>query len=307
MRISPSAYLKYRTCGRQYWYHYSQGLRTYKTKVQLLFGRAVHQALADFLKAWVYGKHIDIVLAFEEAFYREAHEVIVTESARWDFESLMATGRVLVEAFPAVWHETGLAPVIDDHGPVVERKLEARIPGTRDVIFGIIDLVAMDCNGLVYLLDHKTPASSSDNAIHMLSSPEVLSFASTSDQLTFYQVLAEANKHSLGIERVNKLGFWELVKRKVNGSKGPEVMPPQIVDRRSPKAVNDLLQGINYMADDVRNRRFPKHTGSDYNSPCKMCEFAQLCITGDDTGLVSEKRMHAHAQPNRYKQVFALN
>ena len=305
MRVSPSAYLKYQDCARQYWYHYFKRLRTYRTKIQLLFGRAVHQAIADYHMAIAYGQSVDIVDAFERAFYREMSQVIVMETARWDANSLLATGRVLLEAFPSMWEASGLIPLLDEKGPVIEREMRARIPGSKDVMSGIIDIVAMDDYGLIYVLDYKTPASPSHAAIQLHDSSGTLPFAANSDQLTWYQILVEANAEALGIERVDKVGYMELIKRKVDGKKGPEVLPPQVVDRRTHKAVNDLMEGVRYMTDDVRRKRFPKHTGQDYNSPCKMCDFAQLCTTGNESGLVHADRMR-NKDSTRYKRAYVF-
>ena len=276
MRLSPSAILKFQTCPRQYYLHYVKRWRTLKTALALPFGRAVHKAVEKWFKASYSGKDIVIEDEFERVFRRELLKTTPKPDKRWDVDSLVATGRALCQKFPPAWAETGLMPVVDDHGVVVEREFRFEIiPGVH--ILTYLDLLAMDVDGLIYLIDVKTPGS-----------PASAEFTLASDQLTAMQIGVERYAEQLGIEQVDRLGFLELVKRKTGpkAKVGPTVEPLRTVLRRGDQEIEDFLSTVRFVSYSIRRGEFPRFSRQAHNTPCDMCDFAGLCLRGDADGLV---------------------
>ena len=276
MRLSPNAILKFQTCPRQYYFHYVKRWRTLKTALALPFGRAVHKAVERWFIASHSGKDIVIEDEFERVFRRELLKITPKPDKRWDVESLVATGRALCQKFPPAWAETGLMPVVDARGPVVEREFRFEItPGVG--ILTYLDLLAMDTDGLIYLIDLKTPTS-----------PGSAEFTLASDQLTTMQIGVDRYARELGIDQVDRLGFLELVKRKTGpkAKVGPTIEPLQTVPRRSPQQIDDFLSTVRFVAHAVRRGDFPRFARQAYNTPCDMCDFAELCLRDDAHGLV---------------------
>lgn len=281
--LSPSAAAKYDDCPRQYRYYYHDQWRTRKTALALPFGRAVHKAASEFFIADYNGKQIYLPDVFEAEFHRQLDLVEPKEESKWDKGSLIATGRVLCDQFPDFWDSTGLMPLIDAQGPVVERKFKVSI-GHGVMLNGIIDLIAMDCEGKITLIDWKTPASVT-NPVFLINA----------DQLTEYQVLGDAHAETLGINQIDQLAFGELIKRKTGprAKKGPTIEPLAVVPRRSPQEVADFIEAKLQTAEDIRRGRFPKRARMGHNTPCGMCDFVSLCTNGDTTGLITREQQKA--------------
>ena len=297
MRLSPNAILKFQTCPRQYYFYYVKRWRTLKTAFALPFGRAVHKAIEKWFKAQHAGEDLVIEDEFERVFRRELLKITPKPDKRWDVDSLVATGRALAQKFPPAWAETGLMPVVDDHGVVVERELRFEIiPGVD--ILTYLDLLAMDTDGLIYLIDAKTPTS-----------PASGGFTLASDQLTTMQIGAERNADTLGIEQVDRLGFLELVKRKTGpkAKVGPTVEPLQTVPRRGDQEIEDFLSTVRFIAHCVRRGDFPRFARQAYNTPCDMCDFADLCLRGNADGLVqADKAREIEQNSELFADVFLL-
>lgn len=279
--LSPSAAAKYDDCPRKYRFYYEEEWRTRATALALPFGSAVHKAIANFFIADYKGQHIFMPDDFEEAFERSLQGLDLKPHRTWTKEKLIATGRSLCAQFPQYWDATDLAPVIDQAGPVVERKYVRSI-GNGVVLRGFIDVMAIDWQGVSFLIDWKTPA---------VASP--IEFLENSDQMTEYQLGGDAYADEWGIGQVDKLAIGELIKRQVTerSRKGPTIEPLKIVSRRTDDEIAEFIQSRQYLATDIRQRRFNKRARMPHNSPCKMCDFVQLCIYGDISGLVTRSEL----------------
>lgn len=200
-------------------------------------------------------------------------------SSLWGPDDLRETGLRLAELFPSQWQATGLAPLVDEQGPIVERRFRVEIePGL--VLTGQPDVVAMDEEGGVIPLDVKTSAQ-----------PYEEEFLIASEQLTDYQILVEGNGEQLGLaeDGIDSVGFFEGIKRKVpktSRGKGPEFLQPLIGPKRSAERVAERKQKLIWMAEDMRRGRYPKRPRMAYNSPCGLCEFRNYCLKGDKSGLI---------------------
>mgnify|MGYP001052242207 CR=1 FL=1 len=276
IRLRPSSVLKHDECPAQYYFSAVEGLRSKVTSANLPFGTAVHEAMTGYILSKISGKPFNPVEAFEAEWDRAIENEILGFSSIWDEPSMRATGKLLSERFPEAWDRTGLTPVLDGDGPVVERRFQATIaPGV--VLTGQPDVVAMNSDGEVIVVDVKTTASAYDPT-----------FVLVAEQLTAYQILLEANRESLGIESVDKLGFIEAVKKKVpktNRGTGPEVKEPLLAPSRDGAMTREYLSKVEDMARDIKRERFPRRPRMAFNSPCNMCDFRDYCLKGDMEGL----------------------
>lgn len=278
--IRPSQALSMDECGYACYLKYVLGVKQDVTPANLPFGTAVHEACTGYILAEATGaSSYDPIKVFCDTWDKSVATEPMEFSSLWGPDDLRETGLRLVDLFPAAWKATGLAPLVDEHGPVIERRFQVEIePGL--VLSGQPDVVAMDEEGGVIPLDLKTSAQAYGEE-----------FLLASDQLTDYQLLVEGNGDQLGLdeEGVARVGFFEGIKRKVpktNRGKGPEFLPPLIGPKRSPERLAERKQKLIWMAEDMRRGRFPKKPRMAYNSPCGLCEFANYCLKGDKSGLV---------------------
>lgn len=278
--LSPTSILRYETCPRQADF-YRRGWRANWLSDTMHFGNAAHQALQAFHQADPFGRRVDLPALFRDAFLAPLEHASIRYGCGRDKDSLLATGTALMEQYPHAWAETGLHALVDQAGPVVERKYTARIPGAGVVLVAKIDLAALDAAGRVFVIDHKTPGQD-----HRTD------FTPASDQLLAYQPVFEAHAHEHGVERIDGLGIHALVRRKVATSskgKGPVVAPIDVIPRRSDQDVAQYLEKVADVASDIRAGRCHKRSLHEHNSPCGLCEYAAACAQGDYTDLVNIK------------------
>jgi len=272
MKLTPSAILKYLDCPRAYYHQYVERLRPQVQSSNLHFGTCVHTAIT----AWLTGQTDDPAAVFTDCWWEITETIPLEYGSQWTPESLAETGKILTRQFPAVWREAGIFPILDEEGqPVLERRLEIRL--TPDfVLSGQPDLIGMTLEGEVVVLDFKTA-----------SNPAPEGFARMSDQLAAYQVIVEAHAIALGIQCVDRLGFLELIKRKVpNGKKngkGPEVLPPVLVPRQDAR---EFVRKALWVAANIQAGNFFPNPRMAWNSPCGLCDFKRLCYEGSYEGLV---------------------
>lgn len=162
--LSYSRVNRYLHCPEQYRLYYVENLRPRLPHASLVFGQAVHQALAalfregadpaDFFKR-VWGEVKDIDLAYKQ---------------KESWEKLRDTGQGLLEKFV----EEGLPRLKNVEAS--EKKFELAITSLDLPFIGVIDLVA-DLEGKRTVVDFKTAAASyEEHEVQM------------SDQLTAYQL-----------------------------------------------------------------------------------------------------------------------
>lgn len=288
MIVSFSRLHKYETCGAAYFYQYIRRLFTEKVSANLLFGKALHKGITDYISGHAVGIVVDPVPIFESEWARLLSNTIVEFSATQTPEAFHGTGIALAGRFPEFWEQSGLTAIIDPKGePMVEKKLTMKaVPGVD--LLGYLDLLALTADGEIANIDLKTtlvPASE-----HMLLLGE---------QLTDYQMLAEANASQLGIEKVAKVGYIDLLKRKVSKGKrgkGPEIIGPSLVPARSNEMQRERRAKIDHLVTQIKKSAFFRNPGMAYNTPCSMCDFRNLCMYGSMDGLVeSAQAQHSLA------------
>lgn len=287
--VRPSGILKHDDCPSSYERQYVLGVRTEATSINLPFGTAVHDASTGFLIAEHYGLDFDPETVFLESFEEKIESSIIEVSSTRKISDYVEMGRRLAGDFPGNWEKTGLTVLLDKEGkPVVERRLKAQVaPGV--ILTGTPDIAALDDEGDVAVVDIKTPAQISDPL-----------FLWASDQLTSYQVLLEHNAEAIGLDGVQKLGFFEGIKRKVpttGKGRGPTWEPITLGFSRAEEAKNELIQKILEIKRNKERGYFPRRSRMAYNTPCTMCDFRHWCLTGDTDGLVFPQQKPIEAQP----------
>ena len=281
MRISCSRAQTYSSCGRQYMYRYVERLEPIVTPFALAFGRVLDETISEYLVQFALGHTFDLVDDFMSRFESMFASRAIKYPQHWESEDAYKTGLSLVESFPEKWARTNLIPVIDDNGlPMVQKQIIAPIPNSPHEIHMVLDLVVMNSmNGQVAVLDLKTAAQKLDPESH---------FGHNAFQLTTYQYGVEQTLgHLLEDGQIANVGYMELIRRKVPKQKGqgPTVEDPLFFPRRSKSLVVDMLNNYLRAIRDIERSRFLRPTNLAFNSPCQMCDYAQLCVFNDKQGL----------------------
>lgn len=257
------------TCGKKYFYQYVEKRVPASTSANLVFGTAIHAGCSAYLTAQAFGGSTNPIEVFDAEWQKAKQDTGIAYSSKWDWDGLRDTGHRLMELFQEDWTTRGWHPVLDTEGlPLVERSLRVRLPS--GIIFtSVMDAVVRTLDGRILIVDFKTPSTATPDG-----------FAEMSDQLTGYQAAAEANALSLGIEKVDGMVFYNLTKRpipKTSRGMGPTIDVEEPTAPRKPDAIKEWLAECEFVADDIRRKRFYRRPMDAYNSPCALCDFASLC------------------------------
>ncbi len=219
--LSHSRINRYLLCPEQYRLYYVERLRLRYPSSNLVFGQAVHQALASLFQDGT-----DPANAFK-AIWDPVREATLTYSRRDSWESLAAIGEGLLKLFS----EVTLSQI--DCVEAVERRFELTVTGLNLPIIGFVDLVAK-LNGKKTVVDFKTSAS-------RYGAHEV----ELTDQLTAYQ-LSEPD--------VQQTAFCVLVK-----TKAPRI--DWHVSSRCGDQLDEYLAKVKLVATAIQAGHFFKRSG----------------------------------------------
>jgi len=273
----PTYIATYENCPKQYKFKYVDKIKTAVKSSNLVFGSVVHQVIESYIRSFEIRVPFDIELSFKQLWEEATSKEEIEYNSRWDSDSMCDTGVSLVKQFAEKWPTLNLSPLIDaDEKLVLERIFKTEIaPGI--ILAAKLDVSALDENADVVTIDFKTPSAETDEDHAILDA-----------QLTVQQMVIDGNAQSLGIDQTHKVGFLELVKRKVpkKSGKGPTVENPLLVKRRDDLTLQKFKQKIIWMAEDIQAGRFPETARQAYNSPCAMCDYRHYCTKGDREGLV---------------------
>jgi CRISPR/Cas system-associated exonuclease Cas4 (RecB family) len=219
--LSHSRINRYLLCPEQYRLYYVEGLRPRLYSASLVFGQAVHQALAMFFRTGAEPANSFVAL------WKEAGEVELRYGQRESWERLNDTGQALLRKF--------VADELPRIGKVsgTEKAFELGITEIETPFVGVIDLVA-ELDGKRTVVDFKT--SGSTYAEHEVR---------LSDQLTAYQ-LAEPE--------AERMALCVLVK-----TKEPKI--EWHVSERNADDLMDYLAKAGYVARQISAGRFYKRPG----------------------------------------------
>lgn len=270
-----SEILAFDKCPRSWYYQYQEKIKSDVTPANLVFGTTGHDIIEKIVRAQFEGKGpIDAADEFVSQWREATKKQIIAYNSVFGPDDLEATGAKLISQFERDWPTLGLEPVVNENGePVIEERLYTQI---ADGVFltGKPDLLCMDEEGRVLLTDWKFVGNPSQDV-----------FVHQSDQLTGYCLLARENADYLGIDKLDAVTFFEGVKRKVSGRKGPEWHQTPRTSRTD-RQIQELYDKIRWIAEDIAKQRFPKRSLAAYNSPCMMCDYSAYCTSGDTDGLI---------------------
>jgi len=287
IELSHSRKTSMQRCGRAYRYKYEDRLGTKLQKATLGYGGSVHKGTSATLTAQALsGTILDPVPVFEAAWTKYVTQNAVEYSRNWDADEMQKTGRKVLELFMLDWKDRGWEVVCDvDGNPVIERELRIRLPGNV-IYIAILDALVRTPDGRVIVLDFKTPLQ--------VSKPE---FYELSDQLLGYQVVCDAHKAALGIQQIDGAVFYELTKvpmpKKKSRGEGPKIHVTEIIERRDDESIEDWIREVQFVANDIRNKRFTRRSMDGFDSSCPLCEFSKICRGLPDTNVFKRR-------PRRY-------
>ncbi|RJR45235.1 MAG: PD-(D/E)XK nuclease family protein [Desulfobacteraceae bacterium] len=219
--LSFSRLSRYLHCPEQYRLYYVEGLRPKVQPATLVFGSAVHQALAAFFL-----KKADPVSIFQSA-WEDLKEIKLDYSQRESWDRLNGCGQGLLEKFQK--EEVQRIGAITG----VEKPFDLSISGLDLPLIGIMDLTAaVDAKRTV--VDFKTSGSSYDKHEVILS-----------DQLTTYQLAEPEAEQS---------AFCVLVK-----TKEPKI--EWHFAKRTGEQLMEFLGKAGYVAREITAGRFYKRSG----------------------------------------------
>lgn len=283
VNLSHSADTKLKICPRQYRYHYVDRIRTKELSINLAIGSSIDEACSAYITGHALGVTVDPVPIFERTFEQFQAENVLAYSTKFDSPgTVLSMGRVMLQRFIAKWDELGFVALLDPNGkPLVQLELKVKMPG--NILFtGILDVIVMTPDGRVVILDLKTPSDAAEEH-----------FVLNSSQLCGYQYCVEACKDALGIDHVDGVGFLELVKKplpKTAKGSGPVIHDPQINQPFSAQALAEFVVDIQWDAEQIRRKHFPKRALDAYNTPCGMCDMRNLCTMNSMSGLYVDNR-----------------
>lgn len=289
--LSDSAGSLMTTCGEAYRFRYEERLEPVRTSSNLFFGGLIDDAASQFIVAHTFGETFDPLASFAQAWDEATADKEIQYPSGFDAEKTKLMGMQMLERFVEDWVARGWTAMLDMEGkPIVQRWLRIRLPG--NVVYrGVIDVVVVTRDGKVIIVDLKTTAQHFEE------------FSLVADQLTGYQVMVEAHADTLGIEQVDGLVFYDLVKRAPltdksrKGTTGPTVEVDEPAPPREREELEAWIREQVFIADDIRRRRFSKRPAKAFNSPCKMCDMKNFCWKNDASELrVKPKREYSEAE-----------
>lgn len=231
--LSHSRISRYLHCPEQYRLYYIENLRPRYPSASLVFGKAVHQALAH-----LFNRKGDPVQSFVNE-WDEIHQVDLSYKEKESWEKFRISGQALIEKFcKEQLHRLGQIRK-------VEKPFELKVNGLDLPFVGVIDLFA-EVDRKKTVTDFKTSGSAYQD--HE---------AALSDQLTAYQLAEpEAEQAALCV----------LVR-----TKEPKI--EWFFTERSPVQLIEYLQKADYVAHEIKSQQFYKRPGKwcsycDYLSVC---------------------------------------
>lgn len=276
IRLSASQIAAADDCRRKHWYQSIAKVRTAGYPANLAFGHCVDVSVREYLLALTKGAELpDPVERFREAWALRCDEDELVYAATQTPEQFERMGQDLMQQFPDAWDKTGFEVALDHRDePLLDLRLKARLgseSGVELVLDGVIDVVAYTQAAELAVVDIKTSQA-----------PHTRLYTHRADQLTSYQLLLEAHRQRLGLPKVERLGFLDLLKR----VKSSRIEPPILVPVRSDAELLEFRQKVFWLADDIRRQRFPRVSRMQYNAPCELCDFAAHCVHGETDGLI---------------------
>jgi hypothetical protein len=140
--LSHSSVALYNQCGRAWAYRYVDKIRPPRSAA-LVFGSAVHTTIERAMRAWALGGEAQLPPLWLETW----DEAMGAEEIAWGKETADSLAHGGLNIFAARATERMLRkviPMVIDGEPVIEKKVELRVPGVPVPIVGYIDVICAD-------------------------------------------------------------------------------------------------------------------------------------------------------------------
>lgn len=276
--LSPSKIATYENCPFEYYLKYVLKVRPEDTGAALGFGGAIDAAFDAYARATITNtaNQVDPVALFEHHWNHFVRTNVVRYNTTSDEDSMREIGKVLAGQLPQAWKEAGFTLALDANGtPIAQRGLEVDL-GNGVILRTKLDLGVYNSDGQFGIVDVKSTKT-----------PSSESFTLMADQLTAYQGVVTVHKDALGIDGVDFLGFWEALKRNIpkkKGTAGPYINRPEIVPPRTDQMIAAYFNKARWVAASIRAGHFPRTPRMAFNTPCDLCDFANVCIHSNTSG-----------------------
>ena len=257
--LSASSIGKYIDCGLLYRFSKIDRLKPEFTPDVLIFGSAIHWAIAHINQGRKVGSLLDlpaVLQCFEEYWTSVVKKTPVLKYSKGkDFESLMKEGKGLLKAY----FKNG----VDDGFKVIsiEDSFSFTIPGLKVPIIGVTDLIEEDDSGTIIVTDYKTKAKA-------FSEKEI----DKDMQLTLYQMAMKAGEYK---DREVMLRFVCLIKTKTPKIAQYWTMRTELDEKRLSKKAREVWEGIS------KGVFIP----NDGHWKCFNCGYKQACEEWTQTKL----------------------
>ena len=259
--LSASSISKYIDCGLLYRFSKIDKLRPEFTPDVLLFGSAIHWAIAHINQGRKVGSLLDlpeVIGCFEEKWTSTVKKTPnIKYSKGKDFKTLMNEGRGMLSAY----FKNG----VDDGFKVlsIEEPFSFTIPGLSVPIIGITDCIEEDESGTIIITDYKTKAKA-------YSEKEI----NSDMQLTLYQMAMKAGEFK---DREIMVRFVALIKTKVPKVAQYWAMRTELEEKRLAKKAIQVWEGIS------KGVFIP----NDGHWKCNNCGYKTACQEWTQTGFAA--------------------
>ena len=259
--LSASSINKYIDCGLLYRFSKIDKLQPEFTPDVLLFGSAIHWAIAHINQGRMVETLLDLTDVIECFGEKWESSVKKTPNIKYSkgksFETLMNEGTGML----SVYFKNG---VEDDFKVLsIEEPFSFTIPGLSVPIIGITDCIEEDESGAIIITDYKTKAKA-------YSEKEI----SSDMQLTLYQMAMKAGEFK---DREIMVRFVALIKTKVPKVAQYWAMPTELEERRLAKKAISVWEGIS------KGVFIP----NDGHWKCNNCGYKTACQEWTQTGFAA--------------------
>jgi len=259
LHISHSQIFTYLNCSLKYYFSYVEGRMTEHRPAAMLFGSAIHAAIARFYKSVLKKGKPEPLSLYQDLFHyhwnweTEDTGIPVAYKDGQSKESMLNEGQLLVKTFYESAKPMEIVGVEEPYSSVL---YDEEGNPTDFKLIGIVDCIQKDKDGNLIIIDNKTAnrAYSKDKIEQDL-------------QMTVYSYLAAASK-LVPAKSETRHRFDVLLKLK----KGPRMdsyyTTRSAADRnRLTKTINQVLRGIEASV------FFPNPSWM-----CSGCQYAQACV-----------------------------
>jgi hypothetical protein len=284
--LSHSAYQKMNTCGLSYDLYYNKRLENQYTASTMLSGRVFDEVFNAYLHAMWKQNNIDLKAVFEEKWHKEF--LSVERESNQDEKAIYETLKYISMLIPASVNASGIVPYSTIDGePCIQHS------HVFDVGYGVKVRTIIDLIGFSKHL--KKPVIIDVKATKVMADTD---FVSISEQLLIYSLSAE-NDPRLEDTSFDLGAYWQGERKTMptlkkdltlrKGSSYPKIILPEI-EKFNSFHKQQMPQRYIQTQLDINQKRFFGGSRMAYNSPCKLCDYSQLCIRGDGTGLVKRDK-----------------